>query len=211
MGISIVGAGNVGLALGRRFVAQNIHVTFAVRNPNDSKYLPLKNEFQNKAHFTTTEKLPLKSDFTFLAVPWTSVPEVTKKLPYTKGQVICDCTNPLTRDLKGLHHHDGLSGAEKVASLLPGATVLKAFNHTGASNIENPTFEKGTPLLFVAGEHQDSKNDLIKLIDKIGFRGVDAGELSASMHLENLALFWIHMAYKTKVGPNHSLGLLEKF
>tara|TARA_B100000029_G_scaffold402374_1_gene401856 strand:+ start:526 stop:1149 length:624 start_codon:yes stop_codon:yes gene_type:complete len=207
MDISIIGAGNVGQALARRFVTQNIHVTFAVRNPEDPKYLPLK----NMAHFTTTEKLSLESDFTFLAVPWTSVPEVAKRLPYKEGQIICDCTNPLTRDLEGLQHDDGLSGAEKIASLLPGAKILKAFNHTGASNIENPFFEKGRPLLFVAGEHKDSKDNLIKLIEKVGFRGVDAGSLSASKHLENLALFWIHMAYKTKVGPGHSLSLLEKF
>ena len=210
MKVSILGAGNVGKALAQKFFKQKIPVSFGVRNPDNQKYDSLKSFYGDLVSFQEVHELNADNDFIFLAVPWPSIADVLRELKYKKGQIICDCTNPLTSDLKGLHHSDGLSGGEKVASLLPGANVIKAFNHTGAGNIENPSYEDGTTLMLVAGDNLMSKQKTLSLISKLGFQGVDIGGLSEAKHLENLALFWIHMAYNTSVGPNHSLALLKE-
>ena len=86
---------------------------------------------------------------------------------------------------------------------------MKAFNHTGASNIEKRRYEDGTTLMFVAGDNLMAKQKTLALISRLGFQGVDIGALTEAKHLENLALFWIHMAYNTSVGPHHSLALLQ--
>ena len=86
---------------------------------------------------------------------------------------------------------------------------MKAFNHTGAGNIEKPRYEDGTTLMFVAGDNLMAKQKTLALISRLGFQGVDIGALTEAKHLENLALFWIHMAYNTSVGPHHSLALLK--
>ena len=210
MKVSILGAGNVGKALAQKFFKQNIPVSFGVKEPNSPKYDDIKHLYGELVSFQKTQEMTPDYDFVFLAVPWSSVTEVLRELKYKKGQIICDCTNPLTNDLKGLHHSDGLSGGEKVASLLPEANVVKAFNHTGAGNIENPRYEDGTTLMLVAGDNLMAKQKTLSLISKLGFQGVDIGDLTEAKHLENLALFWIHMAYNTKVGPNHSLALLKE-
>ena len=210
MKVSILGAGNVGRALAQKFFNQKIPVSFGVKNPHDPKHDDLKNLHGDLVSFQKIKDIPSNHDFIFLAVPWSSVAVVLRELKYKKGQIICDCTNPLTSNLKGLQHQDGLSGGEKVSSLLPGAFVIKAFNHTGACNIENPRYENGTTLMLVAGDNLMAKQRTLSLISKLGFQGVDIGGLAEAKHLENLALFWIHMAYNTNVGPNHSLALLKE-
>ena len=210
MKVSILGAGNVGKALAQKFFKQKIPVSFGVRNPHDPKYDALKNLHGELISFHKIQEITPDHNFIFIAVPWSSITDVLRELKYKKGQIICDCTNPLTSDLKGLQHQDGLSGGEKVSSLLPDAFVIKAFNHTGAGNIENPRYEDGTTLMLVAGDNLMAKQKTLSLISKLGFQGVDIGDLSEAKHLENLALFWIHMAYNTTVGPNHSLALLKE-
>ncbi len=210
MRVAILGAGNVGRALAQKFFKQKIPVSFGVKSPNDTKYDDLKELYREFVSFQKVKDIGPDHDFIFLAVPWPTVPEALRELKYKKGQIICDCTNPLTSNLKGLHHQDGLSGGEKVSSLLPDAFVIKAFNHTGAGNIKNPRYEDGTTLMLVAGDNLMAKQRTLSLISKLGFQGVDIGDLAEAKHLENLALFWIHMAYNTSVGPNHSLALLKE-
>ncbi len=79
------------------------------------------------------------ADVVVLAVPSTAIADIADELaPVAAGKVIIDPTNPLTPDYSGLTTAGGPSGAERLAGLLPGAHVVKAFNTLFATVQANP-------------------------------------------------------------------------
>ncbi len=109
------------------------------------------------------------------------------------GKVLVDCTNPVG---PGLSHglESTTSGSEIVQELAPGAKVVKAFTIYGWETFDNPSFENGvTPELLITGDDAEAKSIVTKLVKDVGFKAVDAGPLSSSVHLEHMTLLWIKM------------------
>jgi predicted dinucleotide-binding enzyme len=83
---------------------------------------------------------------------------------------------------------DQTTSSELLASLLPGAIVVKAFNRVffrrllGDSHPELPPADRLA--IPVAGDDADAKRTVIELIDQIGFTAVDAGTLAESRRLQ---------------------------
>jgi len=61
--------------------------------------------------------------------------------------------------------------------MLPGAHLVKAFNHLTPALLAHPSVEGGKRVLFYSGEHGPSKQRVGSLIDELGFHGVDLGSL----------------------------------
>jgi hypothetical protein len=55
-----------------------------------------------------------------------------------------------------------------------------------------------------------AKSEVKKLAMEIGFNVVDAGPLSNARLLENLALLWIELAFRQKMGPNIAFKLMTR-
>jgi 8-hydroxy-5-deazaflavin:NADPH oxidoreductase len=88
---------------------------------------------------------------------------------------------------------------------------VKAFNTIGADNFGKPMFGSESASMFICGDHAESKAGVARLAVDLGFEVVDAGPLTASRMLEQLALLWIHLAFKQGLGPkNHAFELLRR-
>lgn len=61
--------------------------------------------------------------------------------------------------------------------MLPGAHLVKAFNHLTPALLAHPSGEGGKRVLFYSGEHGPSKQGVGSLIDELGFHGIDLGSL----------------------------------
>ena len=64
-----------------------------------------------------------------------------------------------------------------------GRPVVKAFNNIGAQSLLEKGAVSGTPgriALSVAGDHKEAKDVTLRLLDEIGFDGVDTGSLADS-------------------------------
>ena len=94
-----------------------------------------------------------------------------------------DVTNPLKPDYSGLAT-EGSSAAEEFQKRLPNSNVVKAFNTIFASNQAAPTLDIDG---YVAGDDAKAKQQVISLVESMGFAPVDVGALSASRHLEGMA------------------------
>jgi 8-hydroxy-5-deazaflavin:NADPH oxidoreductase len=102
------------------------------------------------------------------------------------GRVVVDVNNYYPRVDGGIPQLDAdqSTSSELLASLLRGATVVKAFNTIhyrrllDDSHPELPARERLA--IPVAGDDATAKQTVIDLIDQIGFTGVDAGTLAAS-------------------------------
>ena len=68
--------------------------------------------------------------------------------------------------------------------MVPGARVVKAFNHHAFWNLAaDPTKEGGQRILFYAGDDQVAKAEIAALIERLGFFGVDMGDIETGSSL----------------------------
>jgi predicted dinucleotide-binding enzyme len=199
--IAIIGAGNVGRALGGAWRTDH-DITYGVRSPDDAKYADLD------APATTNDAAAAGSDVVVLCTPWQGTEAAVKACGDVSGKVLIDCTNPLTPDFSALEVGHTTSGAELIAAWAPGARVCKAMNQIGAPMMDNPELPSA-PVMFICGDDDAAKRVTADLVKQLGFEPVDAGDLTLARLLEPYALVWIHMALRRGFGTNWGFGLLR--
>ena len=206
MNIVIVGAGNVGRALGGGWLKARHNVTMAVRDTAGSKVAGLR---QQGFGIVASEDAAAAGDVIVLAVPWAALSAAVKGLGSLAGKIVVDATNPLAPDMSLAIGHDDSAG-ESVARLAPGARVIKAFNTTGANNMADSRYAGGKPMMAVAGDDAEAKATVMALAGDLGFEPIDTGPLAMSRHLEPMAMVWIKLAIVQKMGRNFSFALLRR-
>ena len=208
MKIGIIGAGDVGGTLGKRWRQKKHEIMFGVRNLQSPNVQKLIQADQN-LRFGDIKEAVTFGDVIVFAIPWTSVEETILKAGNLGGKILIDPTNPLTPDLKGLAL-DNTSVAEKIANLANTAKVVKAFNTIGAKTLNNLIFDSYRADVFICGDDSHAKQVVEELATDIGFDVVDVGPLVNARMLENLALLWIELAFRRQLGPNIAFKLLRK-
>jgi predicted dinucleotide-binding enzyme len=203
MRIAIVGAGNVGQALGKGWRKAGHDVSYALRAATTNKVAALG---ADGARVVTMDKATEAADVVVLAVPWPAAQAALAALGPFDGRILVDATNPLTAKLELAVGVDDSAG-ETVARLAPDARVVKAFNTTGAENMASAREFAVKPMMPVAGDDAAAKDVVRTLAEELGFEGVDAGPLSMSRQLEPLALLWIKLAYAQGFGRNFAFAL----
>lgn len=208
MTIAIIGAGNVGMALGGAFTRRRETVVFGVPDPN--KYRDAVSIMGDRANLTTTAQAIEANDVVILAVPYSAVSTVAQSVSNWRGKILVDATNPLAPGLSGLALGTNTSGAEELAKQAHGARVVKAFNTTGAENMADSGYKGGLPIMPVCGDDADARQQVMSLASLIGFDAIDMGPLSAARYLEPFAMAWIHLAIKQGAGRNFAFARLQR-
>jgi 8-hydroxy-5-deazaflavin:NADPH oxidoreductase len=196
MNISIIGAGNVGKALGSAFAAAGNDVTFASR---DAARAAAAASAAGGRAATTFAEAAAGADIVVLAVPGSAVEAVAAEIaPVVAGKVVIDTTNPIRPDFSGLSTDGGPSGAERLATLLPGAHVVKAFNTLFAGNQANPAGQGQVLDALFATDDEGARATVAALASSIGFRPVHVGPLAAARELEAMA--WLNIRLQVITG-----------
>jgi predicted dinucleotide-binding enzyme len=208
MKIAVIGMGNVGGALGRRWAAGGHDVVFGVRNPDDPK-----DQREGKAaggRIAGVRQAVAGADVVALTVPWGAVPDALASAGDLSGKVLLDCTNPVTPDLTALQLGTTTSAGEEVAKRAPGAKVVKIFNTTGAGNMADTNYGPTRPTMLYAGDDAVAKAVAARLASELGFDPVDLGPLSTARLLEPLALTWITLAIRRQLGKDFVLQIARR-
>jgi 8-hydroxy-5-deazaflavin:NADPH oxidoreductase len=192
MTIGIVGTGNVGATLGRRFAEAGHSVAFGTRHPDSPEMAALAR--LPRARVTSQEDAAQSSEAVVLATPWPATAEALRGLGDLTGKILLDCVNPLKPALDGLEVANTTSAGEQIAQWAPGARVVKIFNTIGYNIMENPSFGSERATLFYCGDDSAAKSVAHDLAAAIGFDPVDAGPLRQARVLEPFALLWISLA-----------------
>lgn len=208
MSISIIGAGNVGMALASAFVKRSETVVLGV--PDPAKYQATVQALGDRVRLGNVADAIAASDVVILAVPYVAVAGIAQSVPDWQGKVLVDATNPLAPGLAGLALGTTTSGAEELARLAQGARVVKAFNTTGAENMADTSYPGGVPMMPVCGDDAQARARVMALATLIGFDAVDCGALSAARYLEPFAMTWIHLAFRQGMGRKFAFGLLRR-
>jgi predicted dinucleotide-binding enzyme len=126
------------------------------------------------------------------------------------GKVVIDATNPLTFEngRPGLYvgHTDSLG--EQVQRALPEARVVKAYNTVGNALMVDPELPDGPPTMFLAGDDDAAKQDVVDLLTATGWDSVDLGDITAARELEAMCLAWVKYGARTGTW-NHAFRLLR--
>jgi 8-hydroxy-5-deazaflavin:NADPH oxidoreductase len=208
MTISIIGAGNVGLALASAFTRKGEQVVLGV--PDPAKYQKAVDALGQLARLGQVADAVATGAVVILAVPFAATEAVAKGITDWQGKVLVDATNPLAPGLAGLTVGTSTSGAEMIAAWVPTARVVKAFNSTGAENMADASYAAALPMMPVCGDDAQARAQVIALASLIGFDAIDMGPLSAARYIEPFAMTWIHMAFKQGYGRKFAFSVLRR-
>jgi NADPH-dependent F420 reductase len=214
MEIGVIGAGNVGGTLGRRWAQAGHAVVFGVREPNNEKVRTLLAAAGVNARAGRVAEATAASAVVVLTVPWEAAHDVVRRAGDLTGKVLVDATNPVAMSPEGLRQ--GLlvghttSAAEQVAAWARGARVVKAFNTTGFGNMHDPRYGSQATTMFLCGDDAEAKALVTQLGEELGFEMLDAGPLTIARLLEPLAMLWIHLAVFQGLGPDIAFTLQRR-
>jgi 8-hydroxy-5-deazaflavin:NADPH oxidoreductase len=105
------------------------------------------------------------------------------------GKTVIDANNYYARrdgNIAALDD-DSVTSSELLQSRLPGANVVKAFNHIYARQITSdgtPSRSPNRRALAIAGDDSGAKAQVAELIDEFGFDVVDVGPLAESWRIQ---------------------------
>jgi len=100
------------------------------------------------------------------------------------NRIVIDANNPIEAPLFKPVDLKGRASSEVVADLLPGARLVKAFNHLRADVlVGDPRAEGCRRVLFYSGDDADAKDEVDALIERLGFFGLDLGALAAGARM----------------------------
>jgi predicted dinucleotide-binding enzyme len=181
--IGIIGSGNIGGALTRRFTALGHEVSVAnSRGPETLRDL----QRETGAKAVTVQEAARAGKVVIVTIPEAQIPNLPKGLfaGVPDDVVVVDTGNyyPQQRDGRIAGIEDGITESRWVANQL-GRPVIKAFNNIYAQHLQDLGRPKGNPgriALPVAGDDQRAKEVVMRLVDELGFDPVDAGKLDDS-------------------------------
>jgi predicted dinucleotide-binding enzyme len=195
MRITVIGAGNVGGTLGRRWAELGHDVTFGLRDPKaGAAGVKGGGALPPRARVAAIPEAVAGAEAILLATPWEATLDAVRALGPLDGVVVMDATNPLGAGLALQAGPHGESGGEQVQALVPKARVVKAFSTTGYNNMADPRYDGAPTVMFYAGDDAAAKRAVHELATILGFDAVDAGPLKRSRELEHLAALWIALA-----------------
>lgn len=180
MNIGIIGSGNIGSTLARQLTTLGHQVLIAnSRGPSTLTTVAA----ETGATAATVEQAARAEDVVIIAVPEAAVPQLPRDILAATSAAVVDTGNYYpARDGRIAEIDDGLTDSEWVARVL-NVSVVKAFNNIGAGSLATRGLPAGTPgriCLSVAGDDPRAKERVLRLIDAIGFDGIDAGALADS-------------------------------
>jgi hypothetical protein len=195
--IAVLGAGNIGATLARKWTAAGHHVTLASRNPDTPALRDLADGIG--AHRAAHADAVRDAEVVLLALPGDAVAAVAAALgDALDGKIVIDATNNL-----------GAAELNSIATITrraPGAVPVRAFNSLGWENFADPDFDGTTADLLWCGPEGNAGALVERLIADVGLRPVRIGGLDQLRIVDMLASLWFALA----LGQGHGRHLAFK-
>jgi hypothetical protein len=202
MTIGILGAGNVGGALAKRWSMKDHEVLLGVRNPE------VKREWSGVPNISVhpVDVAISKAEVILMALPVGAIVETLKSITdESRGKVLIDATNSVFA--KPDPYQNGYTAAKAITH----ADVIKGFNTTGFENMEDPIYDGVAIDMFMAGGSPNSKEIMRQLSLDAGFAECyDFGGDDKIDLIEQFAMSWINLAILQKEGRGMAFKVLKR-
>ena len=192
MNIGIIGAGALGSNAARLLAKSGVSATIA-NSRGPQSLARLVGELGPSVKAGSVEEAA-SADMVLVAVRWVDLEKALGGLPAWNDRIVIDGTNPVafldpdSPDAKdptnplaayGIKAIDlgGKHSSQVFRTFVPGARVVKAFNHLDANVLPEPTTSGGQRVLFYSGDDTNAKAEVRKLLERTGYFPVDLGVL----------------------------------
>ena len=174
MSYAILGAGKVGQALATAFARKAIEVAISSRRPVEA--LASVARAIGPTVVPKAMRDAVKAEIIFLAVPFEAHKEVAKAAQSWQDKIVIDATNAYGVPPEKLGN---LPSSVVISQALPGASLVKAFNHLPAGTLaEDPNVSGERRVVFLSSDDQSAGNKVAKLVERLGFAPVWLGRLT---------------------------------
>jgi predicted dinucleotide-binding enzyme len=200
MRIAVVGAGNIGGTLARRWLAAGHDIVLGVRDPSAEKVQSLAAE--TGAVATTPRDAVAGVDAVLLAVPGSAADATMAAIGDALGDaVVVDASNEV-----GAEPPNALASVRRHA---PDAGYARAFNSLGWENFEQPEIDGVALDLFWAADEGRASEVTEQLIADVGLRPVRLGDADAVGLVDALLRVWFALVMGGGRSRRLGLKLLE--
>lgn len=202
--IVVLGAGNIGGTLGRKWVAAGHQVVFGVNNPDGEKARKLRGDLGDRAVIrTTADALATNPDVVVLAIPGTAMDAtIAQFAAQLDGKIIIDTANKMGASSR--------NSFDTLQQYTPHAHIYRAFNTLGWENFADPHFD-GTPAdLFFCGTDGASRAAVEQLISDIGLRPIYLGGVEQVGVVDSLLGLWFALAVGQGKGRQLAFKMLNR-
>ena len=201
MNITIIGAGNVGGTLAKKFAEAGHKIYLGVRNVDDAKVKALLSS-NISAH--SISDAAAKSDVILMTVNPQATKEVAKQLGDVSKKIIIDVMNTFRGKPDPF-----TTTADALLAWTNCRDVVRCFNTTGFENMANPNYSGHKIDAFVAGDSRKGKEIATKLAKEIGFGEVyDLGGNDKFELMEQIVIVWVNLA--KILGREIALNILKR-
>lgn len=205
MKIAIIGSGNVGGALAKKWAQAGHEIIIGTRDPQNFKGKQLL--ALTGVSVQETKAAVVTASVILIATPAAATVEVARSLGDTTGKVIIDAMNIVG----GKGPESFPSTALALLAHTQTRDVVKCFNTTGFNNIENPVYGGQKLDLFMAGDSTAAKEIARTLALDAGFAECyDVGGNDKFQLMEQFAFFWINLAMMRGHGREIGFKLLKR-
>lgn len=186
MKIAVVGAGRMGTALARLMVGAGHEVVLSnSRGPESLKDLVA--EIGGTCAADDVVGAVAAAEVVVLATPWSKTREATAVVPDWTGKIVVDTTNNRTKPgPDGLIDIGDQVSSVIVASYVPGAHLIKAFNVSPipmmVAALSSPLSENNA--VYIAGDDSFAKSVVSDLIASLSGEAIDTGDLPTGGRLQ---------------------------
>ena len=196
MKIGIIGAGNIGSTLGKKWAAAGHEIHYGVREPQDSRYKDL----QETGEVDTIGKAVNFGDVVVLALPGSAIVDfVSAQVETLAGKIIIDTTNN-PRSTK-------MNNITFLADKIPTASLIRAFSTLGWENFEQ-TEIGGVQLDLFYCCHPAARDVAEHLIKDLGLHPVCIGDLETAEALDGMTRVWFALVFGQGYGRRIAFKLL---
>ncbi len=211
MNIAIVGPGKLGRSLGKLWT-QKGHEVFITGSRDAGKHEVVAKELGPRAHAATVKEAVSRSEVVALTTKWTAVPDALAQAGSLEGKVVLDCTNTMSPRKAADGSPEARSCAEVLASMAPGARVVKTLNQVFEQILaaDSRLFDGQRPTMFHCGDDADAKAIAARLITDLDLEPVDAGPLENARYLEAYAVLVIRLGHTLGLGTNVAMRLMRR-
>jgi 8-hydroxy-5-deazaflavin:NADPH oxidoreductase len=201
--IAILGAGNIGGTLGRKWAAAGHKVAFGVNNPDSERAQALRADLGTKVTIGSVADALAESDVVVMALPGTAMDEtITKHAAQLDGKIIVDTANRLGGG--------PMNSFATFQTHTPNARVFRAFNSLGWENFADPMFDGTQADLFYCGPEGDAREVVEQLIADVGLRPIRLGDVDQVGLVDSVGALWFALVFGQGKGRHLAFKVLSR-
>ncbi len=187
--LAVLGAGNIGGTLGRKWQIAGHKVAFGVSDPSGKNAQTLREDLGERVSIgTVAEVLSTDPAIVVLALPGIQMDAViAKHAAQLDGRIIIDTANRLS---------DGpMNSFATIQKHAPHAKLFRAFNSLGWENFADPLFDGVPADLFYCGPDGEARVQVEQLIADVGLHPLCLGGNEQVGLVDSVGAIWFALVF----------------